>query len=86
MPNHVTNKLTVRKGTQKIIPALYSGTIEYNSIDEKLYDILRNFSFNKIIKEKVMTMSGGGTIGEPEQMLMFLIILMSGRIKTRQLI
>ena len=52
MPNHVTNKLTVRKGTQKIIPALYSGTIEYNSIDEKLYDILRNFSFNKIIKEK----------------------------------
>ena len=50
MPNHVTNKLTVRKGSQKIIPALYSGTIEYNSIDEKLYDILRNFSFNKIIR------------------------------------
>ena len=52
MANHVTNKLTVRKGTQKIIPALYSGTIECNSIDKKLYDILRNFSFNKIIKEK----------------------------------
>jgi hypothetical protein len=51
MPNHVTNKLTVRKGSQKIIPALYSGTIEYNSIDEKLYDILRNFSFNKIIPQ-----------------------------------
>ena len=52
MPNHVTNKLTVRKGTQKIIPALYSKTIVDDSIDEKLYDILRNFSFNKIIKEK----------------------------------
>ena len=51
MPNHVTNKLTVRKGTQKILPALYSATIEYNSIDEKLYDILRNFSFNKIIPQ-----------------------------------
>ena len=51
MPNHVTNKLTVRKGTQKILPALYSATIEYNSIDEKLYDILLNFSFNKIIPQ-----------------------------------
>ena len=51
MPNHVTNKLTVRKGAQKILPALYSATIEYNSIDEKLYDILRNFSFNKIIPQ-----------------------------------
>ena len=51
MPNHVTNKLTVRKGTQKILPALYSATIEYNSIDEKLYDILRNFSFKKIIPQ-----------------------------------
>ena len=59
MPNHVTNKLTVRKGTQKILPALYSATIEYNSIDEKLYDILRNFSFKKIIGEPKATIDFG---------------------------
>ena len=59
MPNHVTNKLTVRKGTQKILPALYSATIEYNSIDEKLYDILRNFSFKKILSEPKATIDFG---------------------------
>ena len=59
MPNHVTNKLTVRKGTQKILPALYSATIEYNSIDEKLYDILRNFSFKKILGEPKATIDFG---------------------------
>ena len=52
MPNHVTNKLTVRKhGAIKVLPALYSGTIGCKSIDEKLYDILRNFSFSKIIPQ-----------------------------------
>ena len=60
MPNHTTNKLTVRKhGAIKVLPALYSGTIEYNSIDEKLYDILRNFSFKKIIKEPKATIDFG---------------------------
>jgi len=50
MPNHVTNKLTVRKGSIKVLPALYSKTMESNSIDEKLYEILTNFSFEKIVK------------------------------------
>ena len=60
MPNHVTNKLTVRKhGAIKVLPALYSGTIEYNSIDEKLYDILRNFSFKKILSEPKATIDFG---------------------------
>ena len=66
MPNHVTNKLTVRKGTQKILPALYSATIEYNSIDEKLYDILRNFSFKKIIKEPQVTFDLGKSVNYTE--------------------
>jgi hypothetical protein len=57
MPNHVTNKLTVRKGTIKVLPALYSKTIESNSIDEKLYEILTNFSFEKIVKGQTTPIS-----------------------------
>ncbi len=67
MPNHVTNKLTVRKhGAIKVLPALYSGTIEYNSIDEKLYDILTNFSFKKIIKEPKVTFDLGKSVNYTE--------------------
>jgi len=57
MPNHVTNKLTVRKGSIKVLPALYSKTMESNSIDEKLYEILTNFSFEKIVKGQTTPIS-----------------------------
>lgn len=56
MPNHVTNKLTVRKGSVKVLSTLYDATFKYNGVvenfpfrpDKKLYDILTHFSFNKI--------------------------------------
>ena len=46
MANIITNKLTVRKGAKKVISEAHNHTI----VSDKLYNILKNFSFQKIIK------------------------------------
>ena len=46
MANIITNKLTVRKGAKKVFSEAHNHTI----VNDKLYEILKNFSFQKIIK------------------------------------
>ena len=46
MANIITNKLTVRKGAKKVFSEAHNHTI----VNDKLYEILKNFSFQKNIK------------------------------------
>ena len=50
MANIITNKLTVRKGAKKIFSSLVSEVANHTVVSDELYDILKNFSFQKIIK------------------------------------
>ncbi len=50
MANIITNKLTVRKGAKKIFSSLVSEVANHTIVSDELYDILKSFSFQKIIK------------------------------------
>jgi hypothetical protein len=50
MANIITNKLTVRKGAKKIFSSLVSEVANHTVVSDELYDILKSFSFQKIIK------------------------------------
>jgi len=50
MANIITNKLTIRKGAKKIFSSLVSEVANHTVVSDELYDILKSFSFQKIIK------------------------------------
>ena len=50
MSNIIINKLTVKKGVKKIFSSLGSEVANHTIVSDELYDILKNFSLQKIIK------------------------------------